>query len=42
MRDPSMSDEEAQKSLEARQADLRRRKQVGTDQWIKEKSHKVP
>jgi len=40
MRDPSVSDEEAWKSLEARQADLRRRKQVGTDEWLKEKGLK--
>jgi hypothetical protein len=41
MRDPSMSDEEARKSLEGRQADLQRRRQVGTDGWLKEKSRKT-
>jgi len=41
MRDPSVSDEEARKSLEARQADLRHRKEVGTDEWLKEKSRKI-
>ena len=40
MRDPSLSDEEAQKSLEARQADLRQRKQVGTEGWLKEKAQR--
>jgi len=42
MRDPSMSDEEARRSLEARQADLHKRKQLGTDEWLREKSHKKP
>ena len=42
MHDPSMSDDEARKSLEARQADLRRRGQVGTDEWLKEKYRKKP
>jgi hypothetical protein len=41
MRDPSMSDEGARRSLEARQADLHKRKQVGTEEWLKEKSRKI-
>ena len=37
MRDPSLSDEEAEKSLIARQNELLRRKEIGTEQWLKEK-----
>jgi hypothetical protein len=38
LRDPALSDEEAEKALVARQNDLIRRKQIGTEQWLKEKA----
>jgi hypothetical protein len=38
LRDPSMSDEAFQKSLDERQANLRKRAEVGTDQWLLEVS----
>jgi hypothetical protein len=41
MRDPSLSDEEAEKSLIARQNELLRRKETGTEQWLKEKEDAV-
>ena len=34
LRDPSMSDEEFQKSLTARQEALKRRKEIGTENWL--------
>jgi len=37
LRDPSLSDEEAEKSLLDRQNELLRRKGIGTDKWLKEK-----
>jgi len=37
LRDPSLSDEEAEKALIARQNDLIKRKEIGTEQWLKEK-----
>ena len=37
LRDPSLSDEEAEKALVARQNDLAKRKRIGTEQWLKEK-----
>jgi hypothetical protein len=37
LRDPSLSDDESQKALVARQDDLIKRKRVGTEQWLKEK-----
>jgi hypothetical protein len=37
LRDPSLSDEEAEQSLYKRQQDLRRRKEVGTRAWLKER-----
>jgi hypothetical protein len=37
LRDPSLSDEEAQKALVARRNDLLHRKHVGTEKWLKEK-----
>ena len=37
LRDPSLSDEEAEKALVNRQNDLLKRKQIGTEQWLKEK-----
>jgi len=38
LRDPSLSDEEFEKSLAERQEDLRKRSLIGTEQWLKEKS----
>lgn len=38
MRDPALGDEEARKAMEARQADLRRRKEIGTDRWLEERA----
>lgn len=38
LRDPNMSDEEFQQSLDGRQKDLKRRMEVGTSQWLKDKS----
>ena len=37
LRDPSLSDEAAEKALVLRQNDLVKRKRIGTEQWIKEK-----
>jgi hypothetical protein len=37
MRDPSMSDEEAAKSLDTKKNDLRVRKQIGTRAWLDER-----
>jgi hypothetical protein len=37
LRDPSLNDEEAEKALVARQNDLIKRKEIGTEQWLKEK-----
>jgi len=37
LRDPNLSDEEAEKALVARQNDLIKRKRIGTEQWLKEK-----
>lgn len=37
LRDPSLSEEEAKKSLIARQDDLLRRKGIGTLRWLEEK-----
>ncbi len=34
MRDPAMSDEEAEKSLQSRQKDLKLRKEIGTTAWL--------
>ena len=36
MRDPSLSDAEAEKALQSRQNDLTRRKEIGTENWLKE------
>ena len=38
LRDPNMSDEEFQKSLTARQEALKRRKEIGTENWLLEVS----
>ena len=35
LRDPSLNDQEAQKALLERQNDLRKRKEIGTKQWLK-------
>ena len=37
LRDPSMSDEEAEQSLGERQKDLTLRKEIGTEAWLKER-----
>ena len=37
LRDPSLSDEEAKKALIARQNDLVKRRELGTEKWLKEK-----
>ena len=37
LRDPNLSDEEAEKALVARQNDLIKRKRIGTEKWLKEK-----
>ena len=39
LRDPNMSDEEFQKSLDERQEALRRRKEIGTEEWLMEVSN---
>jgi hypothetical protein len=38
LRDPSMSDEEFQESLKARQESLKRRTEIGTEKWLLEVS----
>jgi len=38
LRDPNMSDEEFQKSLETRQETLKRRMEIGTEKWLQEVS----
>jgi hypothetical protein len=38
LRDPSMSDEQFQESLERRQSALRRRAKIGTEAWLQEVS----
>jgi len=37
LRDPALSDEAAEKALIARQNDLIKRKEIGTEKWLKEK-----
>ena len=37
LRDPSLSEEEAERALLERQNDLLRRKEVGTQKWLEEK-----
>jgi len=37
LRDPSLSEEEAEEALRARQNDLLRRKEIGTERWLGEK-----
>lgn len=37
LRDPAMSDEEFEKSLEKRKSDLLRRKEISTADWLKER-----
>ena len=41
LRDPSLSDKEANVVLLERQKDLIRRKQIGTQEWLKEKQKTV-
>ena len=41
LRDPSLSDEEAQKALVTRQNDLLRRKEIGTEKWLEEKQKSI-
>lgn len=38
LRDPSWTDEEFRKSLEERQTSLRRRAEIGTQLWLREKA----
>ena len=38
LRDPNMSDDEFEKSLSLRKQALRRRAEIGTDDWLKEKA----
>jgi len=38
LRDPSLSDEEAEQALQERQKALRLRKETGTEAWLKEKA----
>jgi len=38
LRDPSLSDEEAEQALRKRQQNLRRRKEIGTQAWLKERT----
>jgi len=37
LRDPALSDEEAKQALIARQNDLAKRREIGTEKWLKEK-----
>lgn len=37
LRDPSLSDEEAEQALRERQKDLTLRKEIGTEAWLKER-----
>ena len=38
LRDPSLSEEEAEKALRDRQNELIRRREIGTEKWLEEKS----
>jgi len=38
LRDPSLTEEEFKESLEMRKKELKRRVEIGTDNWLKEKS----
>ena len=38
LRDPSMTDEEAEESLRARKNALARRRELGTDDWLKQQA----
>ena len=42
LRDPSLSDAEAEKALQARQEDLVKRKEIGTENWLKGKHNHLP
>jgi len=37
LRDPALNDEEAEQSLQQRMKDLRLRKEIGTEAWLKER-----
>ena len=37
LRDPSLSEDEAEKSLITRQNELLRRKEIGTEKWLEER-----
>jgi hypothetical protein len=41
MRDPSLSPEEAEKALQARQNELIKRKEIGTQKWLQQKTAKA-
>jgi len=41
LRDPSLNDEEAKNALLERQNDLIKRKEIGTEKWLKEKQKTV-
>ena len=38
LRDPSVSDEEFEKSLSQRQGELKKRRELGTEQWLSERT----
>ena len=38
LRDPNMSDDEFEKSLDLRQKELQKRAEIGTESWLIEKS----
>ena len=38
LRDPSMGDDEFEKSFDLRQKELQKRAEIGTESWLKEKS----
>jgi hypothetical protein len=40
LRDPTLSDEEAQESLRIRQRELMLRKEIGTENWLKTQVNK--
>ena len=38
LRDPNMNDDQFQRSIEERGQNLKKRAEIGTDQWLQEKS----
>jgi hypothetical protein len=42
LRDPSLSDTEAEKALQRRKKDLLKRGKIGTENWLKEKGNNLP